>query len=203
MEQKNIPHFKIFGIYDTSGISVKDPGLKSAINLHPKLMIKSHGRNVQKHGQLKVNVIERLINRLAVSAHRSKKHKIEIGLVTGKFTKNAGNVLKAFKLIEEKTKKNPVEVFVQAIENSAPRDEITVIEYGGARYPQAVDVSPLRRVNLALRNIVHGASDKSFGKKKTIVEGLAEEIILASENNGDSVAVRKKNEYEKQADAAR
>lgn len=202
-ETKQPINFKVFGMYDLSGISVKDPGLKSAINLTPKLMVKSHGRNVTKHGQLKVNIIERLINRLAVSAHRGKKHKIEIGLVTGKFTKNANTILKAFKIVEEKTKKNPVEILIQAIENAAPRDEITVIEYGGARYPQAVDVSPLRRVNLALRNIVHGASDKSFGKKKTIAEGLADEIMLAAENNGESVAVRKRNESEKQADAAR
>ncbi len=203
VETKQALNFKIFGMYDISGIAVKDLGLKTAINLTPRLMVKSHGRNVTKHGQLKVNIVERLINRLAVSAHRGKKHKIEIGLVTGKFTKNAKTVLDAFKIIEEKTKKNPVEVLIQAIENAAPRDEITVIEYGGARYPQAVDVSPLRRVNLALRNIVHGASDKAFGKKKTIAEGLAEEIILSSENNGDSVAVRKRNESEKQADAAR
>jgi small subunit ribosomal protein S7 len=112
-------------------------------------------------------------------------------------------VLNAFKLIEKKTGKNPVEVFVKAIENSAPRDEITVIEYGGARYPQAVDVSPLRRINLVLRWMVHGASDKAFAKKKTITEGLAEEIMLAADGNSDSFAMKKKNESEKQADSAR
>ena len=112
-------------------------------------------------------------------------------------------VLDAFKLIEKKTQKNPVEILIKAIENSAPRDETTVIEYGGARYPQAVDVSPLRRVNITLKHLVHGGSDKAFNKKKTIVQGLAEEIIMASENNGESFAIRKKNESEKQADSAR
>ncbi|MBU2503954.1 MAG: 30S ribosomal protein S7, partial [Nanoarchaeota archaeon] len=92
---------------------------------------------------------------------------------------------------------------VKAVENSAPRDETTVIEYGGARYPQAVDVSPARRVSLALKHIVHGASDKAFGKKKSLSQALSEEILLASENNGDSFAVRKRNEAEKQADSAR
>jgi len=94
-------------------------------------------------------------------------------------------------------------VFVKAVENSAPRDEITAIEYGGARYPQAIDVSPLRRVNLALKHIVHGASDKSFNKKKNIVQGLTEEIIMAFENNQESFAIRKKKEAETQADSAR
>jgi len=196
-------NFKIFDLYDISGIEVKDPGLKAVINLKPKLVLQSHGRNCSKMGQVKVNVVERLMNRIAVSGHRGKKHKVEKGIASGKYTKNMKIVLDAFKLVEKRTGKNPVEVLVKAIENSAPRDEVTVIEYGGARYPQAVDVSPLRRVNLALRWMVQGASDKSFNKKKTIVESLAEEIVLASENNGESFAARKKNESEKQADSAR
>ncbi len=196
-------NFKIFDLYDISGIEVKDPGLKSVINLQPKLILQSHGRNVQRFGQTKVNIVERLMNRLAVAGHRGKKHKLIKGTATGKYTKNMGIVLYAFELIQKKTQKNPVEVLVKAIENSAPRDEITAIEYGGARYPQAVDVSPLRRINLVLRWIVHGASDKSFNKKKTFGEALADEIILASEGNGESFAMRKKNESEKQADAAR
>ena len=203
MEQKTIPPFKIFDLYETSNISVADPGLRAVINLQPKLILKSQGRNVQKFMQAKINIVERLMNRLAVSGHRGKKHKIELGKNTGLYSKNMKTVLDAFKIIHEKTGKNPVEVLVKAIENSAPRDEITVIEYGGARYPQAVDVSPLRRVNLAIRWIVQGAGDKAFNKKKTIVQALAEEIILASDNNGDSMSVRKKNESEKQADSAR
>lgn len=203
MAEANLPKFKIFDLYDLEGIEVKDLGLRSAINLQPKLVLKSYGRNFQKFGQAKTNIVERLMNRIGVAGHRGKKHKIELGRSTGKYTKNMSMVLDAFKMIEKKTGKNPVEIFVKAIENSAPRDEITVIEYGGARYPQAVDISPLRRVNLALRWIVHGASDKAFGKKKTLAEALAEEIILASENKGDSFAARKKNESEKQADSAR
>lgn len=202
-EQKIIPQFKIFDLYDTGNINVEDPGLKDVINLKPKLILKSHGRNFQKFGQTKVNVVERLINKISVAGHRGKKHRLEIGHTTGKYSKNVKIVLEAFKLIERKAQRNPVEVLIKAIENSAPRDEITVIEYGGARYPQAVDVSPLRRVNLALRNIVHGASDKAFNKKKTITQALAEEIILASERNGESFAMKKKNEAEKQADSAR
>ena len=196
-------NFKIFDLYDITEIKVQDPGLKSAINLEPKLVVKSYGRNFEKYGQAKTNIVERLVNKISVAGHRGKKHKIELGHTTGKYSKNLKIILEAFKLIEKKTQENPVEVFVKAMENVAPRDEITVIEYGGARYPQAVDVSPLRRVNLALRNICHGASDKAFNKKKTIVQGLAEEIILAYEGNQDSFALKKKNESEKQADSAR
>ena len=196
-------NFKIFDLYDMAEISVEDPGLKNVINLKPKLMLKSHGRNIGKFGQTKVNLVERLINRLAVAGHRGKKHKIILSNATGKYSKNTGIVLNAFSQIAHKTGKNPVAVFLKAVENAAPRDEVTVIEYGGARYPQSVDVAPLRRVNLAVKHIVHGASDKAFGKKKDIAQALAEEIVLASENNGESFAVRKKIESEKQADSAR
>jgi small subunit ribosomal protein S7 len=202
-EKKQDYQFKIFDLYDISEVMIEDPGLKTAINLEPRLLLKSHGRNVSKMGQTKVNIVERLMNKLAVSGHRGKKHRIMLGRSSGKYTKNMGIILQALKRIEEKTKKNPVQVLVKAIENSAPRDEITVIEYGGARYPQAVDVSPLRRVNLSIKHLIHGASDKAFGKKKTIVDGLVEEIILASEGNMDSFAMKKKNEAEKQADSAR
>lgn len=203
-QEKTEAHkFKIFDLYDLSEIQIADPGLRNVINLSQKLVLKTQGRAVSKMGQTKVNVVERLINRLAVSGHRGRKHKISFGTSAGKHSKNTLLVLEAFKMVEKKTGKNPVEVFVKAIEKSAPRDEITVIEYGGARYPQAVDVSPLRRVNLAIKHIVHGASDKAFNKKKTITQSLAEEIVLAYEDNGESFAVKKKKESEAQADSAR
>ncbi|MBU2616933.1 MAG: 30S ribosomal protein S7 [Nanoarchaeota archaeon] len=196
-------NFKIFGLYDMEGIVVNDEGLKSVINLNPKLALKSHGRNVQKFGQAKVNVVERLINKLAVAGHRGKKHRIILGDSTGKYSKNAKIVLEALKMVESRTKKNPVEVLVRAVENAAPRDETTMIEYGGARYPQAVDVSPMRRISIALKHIIHGSSDKAFGKKKNISQALADEIVSASERNQDSFAIKKRVEAERQADSAR
>ncbi|MCL6500542.1 MAG: 30S ribosomal protein S7 [Candidatus Pacearchaeota archaeon] len=193
---------KIFGLYDTSEVKVEDFGLKRYINLEPKLIVKSHGRSREKFGKSKINIVERLINVLATPGHRGKKHKI-MTRVTGKYTQGAKAVIEAFKLIEARTKENPVQVLVRAIEKASPRDEITTIEYGGARYPQAVDCSPLRRVNLALKNIVHGAHDKAFDSKKKIYEALANEIILASQGSNESFAITKKIEMEKQADSAR
>lgn len=203
MATSKLPTFKIFDMYDLDEVEIKDPGLQCSINLEPKLILKSQGRNVSKFGQGKTNVVERLMNKLAVSGHRNKKHRIEKGNATGKYSKNMKIVLEAFKMIEKRTGKNPIQVLVTAIENAAPRDETTVIEYGGARYPQAVDVSPLRRVNLALKHFCHGASDKAFNKKKTLAQGLADEILMAYEDNGESYSVRKKKEAEAQADSAR
>jgi len=194
---------KIFDLYETKEVKVEDPGLKKYINLDEKLVLKSHGRYVEKFGKSKVNVIERLASLIAVPGHRGKKHKIQTSWASGKYSKNMKIILEALKIIEEKTKQNPIQVLVKAIENSAPSDEVTTIEYGGARYPQAVDVSPLRRLNLALRNLVHGGYDKSFNKKARLAEGLANEIILSYQNSNESLAAQKRNEAEKQADSAR
>ncbi len=193
---------KIFNIYSTAEVKVEDPGLKGYINTDEKLVLRNVGRAREKFAKTKVNVVERLANLLAVPGHRGKKHKI-ITHASGKYIKNMKIVLSCLKIIEEKTKQNPIQILVKAIENSAPRDEITVIEYGGARYPQAVDMSPSRRVSISLRNIVHGAYDKSFNKKTKIQETLANEIMLAAEGKTDSFAMGKKNESEKQADSAR
>jgi small subunit ribosomal protein S7 len=194
---------KIFDLYETKDVQVTDMGLKRVINLDEKLVLKNQGRNVEKFGKVKMNVIERLIGLVGVPGHRGKKHKIQTGWASGKYNKNARTVLETLRIIQEKTKQNPIQVFVKAIEFAAPKDEVTVIEYGGARYPQSVDVSPMRRLNVAMRNIVHGAGDKAFGKKTTIAEALANEIILASQNSNDSFSCSKRNESEKQADAAR
>lgn len=196
--------FKLFDLYDVSKIEVKDAALRPYINLRPKLLIKSQGRRNLTHlGITKVNLIERLANRLAVPGHVGKKHKVITSWSSGKYNRNMNTVLKTLEIIEQRTKKNPVQVFVTAIENSSPRDEITVIEQAGARYPQAVDVSPMRRINLSLRWMIIGAYGKAFGKKRKMADTLASEIIAASESNMDSYAMGKKNEAEKQADSAR
>ena len=140
---------------------------------------------------------------MQVPGSRGKKHKIITGRITGKQAQCTKIVIDAFKIIEKKTGENPLKVLVKAIENSAPRDSVVAIEYGGARYPQAVDVSPRRRLNLVLRYIINGAYDKAFNKKATIVEALSKEILLASEGSSESYAVSKRNDAEKQADAAR
>lgn len=194
---------KLFDLFSVEGVEVKDQGLKRVIDLTPKLLLKSHGRARKEFAKTKVNIVERLINLVQVPGSRGKKHRIITGWMSGKYNKAANIVIDAFKIIETKTKKNPVEVFIRALENAAPREEVTSIEYGGARYPQAVDTSPVRRINLALRFFVHGAYDKAFNKKPTITEALAGEIILAFENKGESFAISKRKDLEKQADAAR
>ena len=195
--------FKVFDMYDMSEVKVTDSALVPYLNLSDKLLIKSQGRNVGKFTQAKIHILERFANRIAVSGHSGRKHKIITAHSSGKYSRNMQTVIRALTIISEKKKMNPVQVLVKAIENASPRDETTTIEYGGARYPQAVDVSPIRRVNLAIRWIVQGAYHRSFGKKKKMSESLAQEIMNASDMNMESYALSKRNEAEKQADSAR
>jgi small subunit ribosomal protein S7 len=195
--------FLIFDKYNKAVIIIKDEALKPYINIEPKILIKSCGRRLDKIAVAKFNIIERIANRLAVPGHIGKKHKIITSWSSGKYNKNMKTIMTALDIIAEKTKKNPIQVLIDAIVNGSPRDEITVIEHAGARYPQAVDCSPLRRVALAIRWMVQGAYQKSFGKKKKMAETLAEEIIKASDKNMESYMRQKKEDAEKQADSAR
>ena len=195
--------FKVFDMYDISQIQVKDPALRPFINLNQKLLLKSQGRRKDKLAMTRVNVVERLANRLAVPGHSGRKHKIITNWSSGKYNRNMKTVMQALALVEKKTGKNPVQVLIEAIENGSPRDEITVIESAGARYPQAVDCSPMRRINLAIRWMVQGSYQKCFGKKAKMSESLANEIISASKGAMESYACSKRNESEKQADSAR
>ncbi len=196
--------FKLMGRWDTSKIQVADLGLKPYLNLQSVYVPHSQGRSskIQFHKN-KYTIVERLMNKLMVPGHRGKKHMLTSGICGGKSLTAFKIVEQAFSIIEAKTKENPVQVLVKAIENAAPRDEITTIEYGGARYPQAVDCAPQRRVDLVLRIFVQGAYQKSFGKKVKAHEALAEEIMLAAQNDQKSTAMAKKLELERQADAAR
>ena len=201
--QNNANTFKLFDMFDVSNVQIGDPALKPYLNLEPKLLLKSQGRNVGKFGKARVNILERLANRVAVSGHIGKKHKLITSHSSGQYNKNMKIVIKTMEIIQQKTNKSPIQVLVDAINNGSPRDEITVIEHAGARYPQSVDCSPTRRIDLALRWMTQGAHQKSFGKKKKIALSLAEEIIKAYEKNMESFAYSKKNEAEKQADSAR
>jgi len=195
--------FKLMDKYDVSSIEIRDRALVPYINLTPRLLLKMHGRNTGRFSKTKVNILERIANRLGTSGHVGKIHKLITSWASGKYNRNMKMVMDVLDIVEKKTGKNPIQVLVTAIENGSPRDEITVIEHAGARYPQAVDCSPYRRVDLAVRWMVQGAHQRSFGKKKKMVQALAEEIMKAGDGNMESYAKNKANDSEKQADSAR
>ncbi|MBS3101548.1 30S ribosomal protein S7 [Candidatus Woesearchaeota archaeon] len=195
---------KAFNRWSMEGIRVEDSGLQPFITLQPKIVPKTGARYAgSKFHKSRTFIVERLINKLMVPGHKSKKHFKTSYHMTGKAQTAYTIVEDAFKLIEKTTKENPIKVFVKALENAAQREEIVTIEYGGARYPKAVECSPQRRVDLALRYMAQGAYHKTFNTKKSIVNSLADEIVNAYRLSSASNAIAKKLEIERQSDSSR
>jgi len=195
---------KAFNRWDVSGVKVHDPGLRKYMTIEPKFVPKTGARYAgNRFHKSKIFIVERLINKVMVPGHKGKKHSRTSGHVTGKANNAYSIVEKVFEIVEKRTKENPVVVFVRALENAAQREEIITIEYGGARYPKAVECAPQRRIDIALRLMVQGSYAKSFGSKKSIETCLADEIIHANNLSSESFAVSKKLEVERQADASR
>jgi small subunit ribosomal protein S7 len=183
----------LFGKYDISEVVVRDGGLAKYIDLRPTVVPHSDGRHSGRwFGKARLNVVERLINNM-----------MRTEVFTGKKMKAYRTTQNAFEVIVKKTNKNPVQVLVEALENAAPREEITRLQFGGISVPKAVDVAPSRRLDIALRNITRGAIQSSFKNTKPIHECLADELILASKNDMNSFSVAKKEEVERVASSAR
>jgi small subunit ribosomal protein S7 len=183
----------LFSKYSYSEITVRDAGLAKYINLSSTSVPHSDGRHANRSfGKVKLNVVERLINNM-----------MRTEVFTGKKLKAYRVVSEAFDIIAMKTKKNPIQVLVEALENAAPREEVTRLQFGGISVPKAVDVAPSRRLDISLRNITKGAIQTSFKNTKPIQECLADELILASKNDMNSYSVSKKEEVERVASSAR
>ena len=193
-----------FDRWDVSNIKVLDPGLINYITLDPKIVPKTGARYAgNRFHKSKIFIVERLINKVMVPGHKSKKHFKSSGHISGKANNAYAIVERVLEIIEKRIKENPIAVFVKALENAAQREEIITIEYGGARYPKAVECAPQRRIDLALKLIAQGSYVKSFGHKKPIEDCLADEIIAAYKLSNDSFAVSKKLEVERQSDSSR
>lgn len=116
----------------------------------------------------------------------------------GKKSTAARVVYDALALIEAKAKRDPVEVFEQAVKNVAPMLEVKPRRVGGATYQVPVEVPPERRTSLAMRWIAAAARARSG---KSMAEKLAGELLDAAGNTG--AAIRRREETHKMAEANR
>lgn len=114
----------------------------------------------------------------------------------GKKTVARKIVYGAFDLIKEQTKKEPLEVFKQAIEAASPVLEVKPKRIGGATYQVPMEVRGDRRFALAVRWILEGARSK---KGKAMAEKLAQELIDCTNNQG--LAIKKKQDTHRMAEA--
>jgi small subunit ribosomal protein S7 len=125
--------------------------------------------------------VSRFVNKVMVSGKKTTAQKIVYG---------------AFDIIKEQTKKEPLEVFKQAIENASPIVEVKPKRIGGATYQVPMEVRGERRLALAFRWIIDGARGK---KGKAMAEKLAQELMDATNNQG--LAIKKKADMHRMAEA--
>ena len=197
---------KLFNKWPFDNIEVMDRTLINYINLKPIIIPHSAGRHEHRRfwKSTKVSVLERFTNRLLSPGFISGKIKgRKSSYHSGKKGKLLGNIKNAFILINLMTGENPIQVIVDAIVNTAPREETTKIAMGGISYASAVDIAPQRRVDLALKYLAQAIGTKSHSNENLFAENLAQELILAARNSQDSRAVKRKDEIERIAISAR
>ncbi|MHA1144481.1 MAG: 30S ribosomal protein S7 [Candidatus Helarchaeota archaeon] len=190
-----------FGKWSPANVEVRDEGLRKYINLEARLVPHTHGRHEHKRfRKSNVSILERFINRLlAPGLSRRKTGGRQTNVLSGQKLKTMNIVRKSFEIIYLQTGENPIQILVRAVENCAPREETTRISYGGIVYQQSVDVSPQRRVDLALKYLVEGCFRSSFNNLSSIEEIIANELILASREDAKSKAIKRKEEKERMA----
>ena len=202
---KSTKEIKLFNTWSFKDIDIKDDTLISYINLKPIIVPHSCGRHEHKRfWKSNISITERLLNRLLSPGFiggKIKGHKSSYQ--SGKKSKLIKSLKTAFTLIDYITGENPIQILVDAITNTAPREETTRIAMGGISYASAVDIAPQRRVDLAIKYLVQAIAGRSSNSLKAFEENLAQELIMASKNSQESRAVKRKDEIERIAVSAR
>ena len=189
---KTMNFFPSLQKYNPEEVTIEDQGLARYINLDTENILLGAVFANKMFAKSKVPLVERLINNIM----RTENY-------NGKKVKAYKIVRSSFDIVEKKTKQNPLQVLVNAVQNAAPKEEATRLRFGGILVPKAVDTSPQRRLDIAIRNISTGAVNTSHKNKKRMEQCLADEIMKAAENDLNSFAVSKKNEMERVAKSAR
>uniref|UniRef100_A0A674P1V5 Small ribosomal subunit protein uS7 n=1 Tax=Takifugu rubripes TaxID=31033 RepID=A0A674P1V5_TAKRU len=199
------PEIKLFGKWSTDDVQINDISLQARVTpghysdyiavkeKYAKYLPHSAGRYAAKRfRKAQCPIVERLTNSMMMHGRNNGKK-----LMTVRIVKHA------FEIIHLLTGENPLQVLVNAIINSGPREDSTRIGRAGTVRRQAVDVSPLRRVNQAIWLLCTGAREAAFRNIKTIAECLADELINAAKGSSNSYAIKKKDELERVAKSNR
>ncbi len=183
----------LFNKWDLGEVQITDPSLVKYISLNPVIVPHTTGKFTrQEFNKANMLIVERLINRLMQSEMNTGNKQLATRIVR-----------EAFEIIHKKTKKNPVQVLVEAIANTGPREEIVRLKYGGINVPKSVDTAPLRRVNTALFFISEAVYKAAHKSRKPVAACLADELIAASKGDAKAYSVNKKEERERIAKSAR
>jgi small subunit ribosomal protein S7 len=181
----DLPELLLFGKWDSTDVEIKDIGLARYISLKPVLIPHTSGRHAHKRFHKSgIPIVERFVNKM-LNAGRRKDKKTRTGRGAGKKLRAITTLRRAFDIINFRTGLNPVQVLVTAIENAAPAEETTRISYGGMAYPRSVDVSPQRRIDLALKYLSVGAVRSAHKNAKSFEECLVDELLLAYKSESE------------------
>ncbi len=181
----------LFERWAIDDIEFRDPSTERYLTVTP--VAHTMGRHSSKQFKKSdISIVERLINRLMQTDENTGKKQLATRAVRD-----------AFEIIHSRTDENPIQVLVRAVENSAPREETVRLKYGGISVPKAVDVSPQRRVDQAIKFIAEGVYRSSFKSESDLAEALASQIIGAANNDVNAYPVDQKEEKERVAAAAR
>jgi small subunit ribosomal protein S5e len=185
---------KLYNKWSYEDVEIKDISLQDYIQIrHHVYLPHTAGRFAQKRfRKAQCPVVERLSNSLMMHGRNNGKK-----LMTVRIVKHA------FEIIHLLTDQNPIQVLVDAIINTGPREDSTRIGSAGTVRRQAVDVSPLRRVNQAIQLLTTGTRESAFRNVKSIAECLADELINAAKGSSNSYAIKKKDELERVAKSNR
>eukprot|EP01092_Planopodium_desertum_P005625 TRINITY_DN2353_c0_g1_i1.p1 TRINITY_DN2353_c0_g1~~TRINITY_DN2353_c0_g1_i1.p1 ORF type:complete len:215 (-),score=54.88 TRINITY_DN2353_c0_g1_i1:86-673(-) len=185
---------KLFNKWSYTEVTIKEDALEDYLAVHQKGRFKQYLPHTSGRWQTirfrksQCPIVERLTNSLMYHGRNTGKKLMAVRIVKH-----------AFELIHLMTGLNPIQVLVDAITNSGPREDSTRVGSAGTVRRQAVDVSPLRRVNQAIYLLTTGAREAAFRNIKTMAECLADELIYASKGTSSSYAIKKKDELERVA----
>jgi small subunit ribosomal protein S5e len=187
---------KLFNKWSSDDISIEDVSLKDYIPIQGKqaVFLPHTAGRYQKRAfrKAKCPIVERMINSMMMHGRNNGKKLMAMRIVEH-----------ALEIIHLVTGKNPLQVFADAVQKAGPREDSTRIGSAGVVRRQAVDVSPLRRINQAIYLMSVGARNNSFRNIKSIAECLADEINNAANDSQNSYAIKKKDEIERVAKANR
>ncbi|KAF9364566.1 ribosomal protein S5 [Mortierella sp. NVP85] len=185
---------RLFNKWSYDDVEVKDISLIDYIQVKaPVYLPHTAGRFASKRfRKAQCPVVERLTNSLMMHGRNNGKKLMAVRIVKH-----------AFEIIHLLSDQNPIQVLVDAIINTGPREDSTRIGSAGTVRRQAVDVSPLRRVNQAVSLLTIGTRESAFRNVKSIAECLADELINAAKGSSNSYAIKKKDELERVAKSNR
>ncbi|KAL2535163.1 40S ribosomal protein S5-2 [Abeliophyllum distichum] len=187
----------LFNQWSYDGVEISDLSVEDYITAtaskHATYIPHTAGRyQAKRFRKAQCPIVERLTNSLMMHGRNNGKKLMAVRIIKH-----------AMEIIHLLTDQNPIQVIVDAVINSGPREDATRIGSAGVVRRQAVDISPLRRVNQAIYLLTTGARESAFRNIKSIAECLADELINAAKGSSNSYAIKKKDEIERVAKANR